>query len=258
MFRRFYEWTSQAGLLLVFSVTFGLFGALLDSALWGVYGGVLGLCVAIFIARASESWILWIHGATTEGVSASWIRYLEQAGGRKAIPRVLVYPHPFPQVWLARGLFCTQGTVLLSQGLISSLNEDELRVILRQAQRKLSRIQIPLLSYDFILLSVLLRWIPMGWVDLLFSQRRITPQENRTLSPWSLAVFSIIFPPLRALVQFVVDHNSRHFQGEAENEFQLVIRKVQNSLGPWQKSLDLYSRLGCLGEVSGEIASIST
>ena len=260
--KRLSGWVSQIGLFLILSIVLGLSGAGLISVKWGVYGATFGLFASILVAHFSENLISWIYGASPTGVSPGLSRYLKELNHSKRDamgrpPRILIYPNPIPQFLMARGLFCSKGTLILSQGLMSSLREEELRILLRQAIKMLPKMQTCFLSYDTVVLLILLRVIPAGWVDLLLSQRRLTPTEEKSLTPLNFAAFSVVFPTIRVLVRFVMELNNRLFQGEAEGDFKLVLRKTQNSMGPWQNSLCLMNRLGSLAEISVAIGNKS-
>jgi hypothetical protein len=253
--KRVGEWISQIGLFLIFSIVLGLAGSCLISSRWGIYGAILGLGFSTAIARFSNFLIPWIHGATQEEIFPGLQRSIDQLGqlssSRQVVPRVLVYSEPIPQLWVIRGAFDSRGTLVVSQGLISVLREEDLRVLLSQALKKLSTIGVVFLSYNTILLLFLLKILPHGWMELLFSQKRLTRQEEQSLNFFGLAVASILFPFLQILIRFVTDLNRRFLLDEAENEFEIVLRKIQYAMGPWQNNLSLADRLGTLTGSSG-------
>ncbi len=256
------EWIGQVILLLIFPITFSGAGATLLSPTWTFYGAVLGMVVSFLVARFSDRGMVRILGASEKGMSTSWRRSLASLSlgslSEAAAPEILVYPDPFPQVWLVRGLFRSRGVVLISQGLMSSLKEEDLRVLLRQMLIKMPACRTALLSYDSFLLLILLKGVPAGWVELLFSKRKLNAREEELLSPLRLLGFSLVFPLLRLLIWYVVEGNGRHLQDRAESAFGRMVIAIQNTMGPWQNSLSLRASLGGLGKLPEVQRSSST
>lgn len=76
-------------------------------------------------------------------------------------PRLLISRDPVPRAWVARAAG-SPGRILLSQGLISTLGEEELRVVLRYALARLAWYQTPFRTHCASLAARLDRILPRG------------------------------------------------------------------------------------------------
>ncbi len=240
----------QSVLFLIFALIFSFLGFLFGSSRQAIFGLILGFLVSLVLCGLAETLISWALGASSQGISLALVRDLnnwsQSPMSNVKRPRVLIYPSPFPQVWLVRGLFGRSGTLFLSQGLASSMKGPEFHLLFSQAIKKLPQMQTCLLSYNAVLLVLAVRMIPAGWLDLMSSRKRLTESEQNSFRLSSLFALGIAFPLLNLLVRFVVDFNSRLLFSQADVEFRHVIQSLESALGPWETSLGLSARLGGL------------
>ncbi len=240
----------QIVLFLIFALIFSFFGFLFVSSRQALFGLILGLFVSLVLCGLAETLISWFLGASSQGVSLSLVRDLNtwsQAPMSKVKrPRVLIYPSPFPQVWLVRGLFGRSGTLFLSQGLVSSIKGPEFHMLFSQAIKKLPQVQTCLLSYNAVLLALAVRVMPAGWLALMSSRKRMTESEQKDFSLSSLIALGIAFPLLNLLVRLVIELNSQLLLSKADVELRHLIQSLESALGPWETSLGLSARLGGL------------
>jgi hypothetical protein len=134
----------------------------------------------------------------THGLS----RTLERAAqeGRDSQLSLYVFPDPLPDALCLRSLG-SQGTILVSQGLLSILNEQELRAVLRRCMKKVSHPGIYFLSFYTVLSIIILKLAPRSWADLIFSGKPLTRLDEFKLSPGTGILFVILFP----LIQMLLD-----------------------------------------------------
>lgn len=84
--------------------------------------------------------------------------------------RVLIVPTPGRQTWIARSLF-SDGTVFISQGLLSVVSEENLKSLLRDAVQTLSSRGLAWSTFFAVLARLGMGSLPLGWRRLLYYPR---------------------------------------------------------------------------------------
>jgi hypothetical protein len=195
----------QIGIRLIFiSILLMIPPALIGSAILGREGVIVGIILALtgifVIAIGAEKGIILAHGATIEipkGLKRSLEKILEELYQKKL--RILIYPDPTPNALVIRS-FGGSGTVLLSQGLVALLNEEEVRSVLRLCLVRIREPGIVFQSFCSLLAVWSLSFAPRLWVNLVFAGRTLTRIEERLLSPISAIGFLVLFPFARFLL----------------------------------------------------------
>lgn len=175
------------------SMPFVITGALLAGTSGVICGGVIGLLGMILIAAYSEHGIAKAYHAEKpipQGLMRT-LQFIDEEGSEPT-PHLLVYSDPTPNVFTVRS-FGGKGTVLLSQGLVALLNEEELRAILRMCLYRVRKTPLVFQSFCAQLTIWSLASAPQVWVDLVFSGRTLSKEEERLLSPLSTVGFLISF-----------------------------------------------------------------
>jgi hypothetical protein len=129
-------------------------------------------CGLVFVAFHAEKGILKIYRVRAEapqGVRQSLARVLARLGGEA--PRVLSFSDPAPQALVVRSLGSV-GSILLSEGLLGALNEEELRELLAASVLRLRGRGIRFQSLCAWLAHWTLELAPSSWVALLFGELR--------------------------------------------------------------------------------------
>lgn len=179
--------------------------ALLAAAPVGVFGfsmgGKRGLAVALallalivaFVMARAERGILSIYRVrreAPEGARRSLARVVERLGG--TAPRIFSFSDPAPQALVARGLG-SPGAIVLSEGLLGALNEDELRELLEACIRRIHGRGISLQTVCAWLAHGSLELAPRPWIELLFGELR----WHESLGVFGALRFIVIFTVAR-------------------------------------------------------------
>ena len=231
---------------------FGLFE--IDGAFMGI---AVGVSLFLGLSIGAVELLALMYGASQAGVTAGLLRTvggLDRASGRsQCVPRVLVFQNPSPQIWMIRGLFRRNPTLLLSQGLISLLSERELHSLMSQNIKNFSQRRCGLLGYHFILLHGFLGLLPKSWVGILLSHRPLNESEEAFLTPSSALRLWVCLPALQALIAIVLRFNSKVFSSDFDPEYRAAFQKLALSTRIWKPSLDLKTQLGTLVILSQSI-----
>lgn len=159
---------------------FVLAGALPCAAVGYSLGHVRGLLIAeaafvlfVFLAafRAEKAILKTyrVRSETPEGVGRSLDRVLSLLGGPE--PRVFSFSDPAPQALVVRSPG-GPGSILLSEGLLGALTEEELRSLLRAGVLRLRARGACFQSLCAWLAQLSLELAPKAWVELLFGELR--------------------------------------------------------------------------------------
>lgn len=183
--------------LLVLTAPVAAIGFWLQSSVGAAAGAIAGALFWVFVMFWAEHGIRLSIGAKEEMpagvlrtsiVAASSLPY--QA------PRVVVYEETAPNAIVARS-FWSRGTVMVSQGLIALLDEQELRAIIRLAHARARSPGIVLQTFCAFFSVLLFLLVPQSWSKLFFSGRPLHRGEEQLLSPASMLRFLLIFPATR-------------------------------------------------------------
>lgn len=239
-------------LFLIFPLCFGMVGLLFGSKTGCLLGMGIGLLFVCLLVRFAPAILVWLYRPCVQPTSAGLNRFFDQTAKRISPrgepPRLLIYSHPVPQVLVVRGAFCRQGTLLVSQGLLSALGEEDLRRIILQCLRNMTSTQTVFVSYYLVLLRLLLQAVPSGWIEMVFSNKRLAQQEERQLGPWSASVFLVLLPWVESICRCISGLNTQLLEASNDPELKRVLIEIQNSLGPWRSSLRFSAQLGGFGE----------
>lgn len=149
-----------------------------------------------------------------------------------AVPRVLIYPDPFPNALVVRSLGST-GTLFLSQGLIALLTDQELQAILGMCIEALGRPGILLQSFSSTLALWVLSGWPEAWRNLVFPGRLKWKEQKRILSPLSTLPILVLFPV--ALVFYRLGHLQlpEPQSSRLDENRSIAVRKINQTLRIW-------------------------
>jgi hypothetical protein len=174
-----------------------------------------------FRAEAGISKAYRARRGTATGAARSLDRVLSGVGG--PAPEVRAFADPSARALVVRSLG-SPGLILLSEGLLGVLTEEELRQLLRESVSRLRSRGMVLQGVCAWLAHGALSCAPRGWVELLFGKLRW--QER--LNPLSAICFLLVLAAARFFVAL----------GRAPT-------------GEWDDAPRAYSRLsGWSGEVS--------
>jgi hypothetical protein len=191
---------------------------------------LFGLCLLFFSFIFNfflEAIIIRQHAAkrvNTLGLlhSVQWV----SSQMERTPPALYWVTDPMPWVLVIRNFFDKNGSLLISQGLVNLLNEDELRAFLKQSLLRLDDAQLPLQSYCGVLLSLFLKCVPNQWVKTIL---RGTPAK--ALSPLSFLKFVFFLP----LIQFLLFWCGKEKAGFSTQEqfWRSALIKIQKTRLNW-------------------------
>lgn len=188
------------GISIVLSAPFVLVGTLIYPGVGSLYGLALAGAMILGIAAFSERAMRRAYRANSTPPKGLQKTLQMAAGKRKQLPLISVFADPVPNALVIRSLG-GNGSLLLSQGLITLLNERELRAILELCLKRLDSTGITFQSFCKILAVWSLSFSPRPWVSLVFSGRTLSLKEEKLLSPVSAIGFLILFPLARFLTK---------------------------------------------------------
>lgn len=178
------------GPFLVFLGTKGIWISFaLSAALLILVGGLSEKILIHLIYRAKLS--------TDMGLSHT-LKMAQRASGTKSqrLPQIYVFSDPFPEAVHLKSLG-SGGAIILSQGFLSILNEQELRFILGSCLKRNDQPGQILRGICSIFCALVIAPAPKSWVKLVFSGVSLTQLEEFDLSPFSAIGFLILFPMIR-------------------------------------------------------------
>lgn len=218
-------------------------GILMGLAFFGPMGGccglgisLLGLCCGSLWSERGVSRAHSIEPNTPQGLDRS----LEVAAHSisaileisEPLPRLLVFADPSPNALAVRSLG-GRGTILLSQGLISLLNEDELREVLILCLLRLKQSSIVFQSFCAILAIWALGFAPRPWVNLVFAGKTLSTREEQLLSPVSGVGFLVFFPVARFIFNLGKPVFSFKMQISLRNKYLTTVQKIAQTIHIW-------------------------
>ena len=165
------------------------------------------LTLALAAAIRAEKAFLRIYRVKPEppaSVQRSLDRVLAAMGGRG--PKVFSFSDPAPQALISKGLG-SRGSILLSEGLLGTLSEAELREILRASVLRLRSRGASFQTLCAWLTHLAFELAPQSWVGLLFGELRWHEGLGALGALRFLAVFSV--------ARFFVDLGRSTGQGDA-------------------------------------------
>ena len=212
---------------------------------WAI-AGLGGVLVAILffyliilvLGFSAEKIVALSHNAGSEtppGLQRTLARVLEQGGVPPArAPKLLVFPDPAANAAIARSLG-SNGLILISQGLISQMSEQELRSVIHHCIIACQPTEAAVTSICAVLASGALRLAPKRWVELTLqsnSSRGI--RSGSDLGPLGAIAFLFFLPVAQIFVKLGgnVQWNGNPSPGHLETAF----LKIQTSLSRWDSS----------------------
>jgi hypothetical protein len=175
----------------------GLFGV--RGACCGVITALIGMVIVASLAERSVSRAHFAGKNIPKGLSRTLAIAMEGQPGK--VPHILIFADPSPNALLIRSLG-GRGTILLSQGLIALLSEEELRSVLRLCVSRIREPGIVLQSFCCTLVVWALNFAPYAWVNLVFEGRELSSSDERFLGPFSALGFLVLFPAVRFFITF--------------------------------------------------------
>jgi hypothetical protein len=199
---------------------------------WKGAAAAVGLVIALWIYAFAQSETIvarslgaraWRAGARSGGTAG------DKAGGRKRRnpnrSRILVYPEPAPAALVVRSMF-SRGVIIVSQGMISCLTDEEFSALLRSARARLRSRGIVLASLSAVLLLWVSRFSPQGWLGVLVQDRPVVRGEGQSLTPLSAVHFVMLYPLTRLLLGAQKKASESALPQDA-------VRKIERMRGIW-------------------------
>ena len=154
----------------------------------------------------------------------------ELGDDRESRPRLLIFRDPAPALLVFRRPG-TNGTVLISQGMIPLLNETELRCLVQYAVKRCRDQGITLSTFCSYLSVLIFKWAPLGWARLMFTEGRIVlPSSDTNLGVFTAFRFSMVYFAIRFLSW--LGHPPRLIR--AEDPVALAaVQKINQTLQIW-------------------------
>lgn len=211
---------SRAPVIFRFLILFGISCILLGIPL-GLLFGLNGLVIALIGGDLILTWAAFqceagmirgmrAHISPSPGLFNSLedllieLRRESESADEVQTPRLAIFPDPIPKVLSVRGL-SRAGTILLSSGVLTHLNEAELRVVLKMSILRLQEPEWIFYSLCSNLLIWVLRFAPRPWVDLYFSTAPLVGTRKAALEnlahPFSAVRFILLLPWIRLLLR---------------------------------------------------------
>jgi hypothetical protein len=178
------------------SLILTLVPAILGWAAWDWRGAAIAALIV---------WAFWIYAlAKSESIVAQALdAKVWRPSGKKRRnrerARVLVYPEPAPAALIVRSAF-GRGIVIVSQGMVGCLSDDEFAALIRTAKTRLRTRGIVVASLSAVLLLWVSRFSPQGWLGVLLQDRPVVKGEGQSLTPLSAVHFVMLFPLTRLLL----------------------------------------------------------
>jgi hypothetical protein len=169
------------------SAPFALIGFLAGWLPGAAIGGALGLVIALAVASNAHRIIARFHHARaveTAGLGRSLESAAEDTG--TSVPETFLFADPAPNLLVARS-FGRAPVLFVSEGLISQLNEPELRAVFRRCLARCSQDDLQLQTFSSV------------WAALYFS---LGPRLGHLSgwNPWRAFCFLCLLPWVRAFL----------------------------------------------------------
>ena len=231
----------------LFSVFPGLVGFILfgiTGAALGISFSSLGLVAFAFYSEKGMPKAYHAHLETSKGLSRSLA--LVGVEKQEKPPQVFIFPDPLPQLLVVRSLGGS-GTLLMSQGLMVLLNEEELRAVLGRSLFHLQERGLVFQSFCSILAIWILGFAPRSWRGLIFGGRTLEGSEERNLGSISALGFLILFPVVRLLLKLSKPAKAQKKAAEWGSAYSKALKKISQSiaiLGPSRRGAEVGLKTG--------------
>ncbi len=210
-------------------------GVLIGFALWELRGAALGagtmimiLCAALFGSEWNLKRISEAESQVPPGLLRSYELTLD--GNISGAPHLKIYSDPFPRIFVARS-FGGRGTILLSQGMIALMREEDLRLIFGLLVNRARNPAVVFRSFCGTLATWALKFTPKAWKDLVFSNPPFSAGEQKLLTP--LSALKSFLPLTLALFFYKLGTIQKSLKSEmCEGQLE-ALRKLEQSDRFW-------------------------
>lgn len=153
------------------------------------------LIASVFVESRIVKSLMPICKEPHKGLLNSLERVAYQKDFKKRLPRILILIDPAPQVLTVKSAW-SSGTIIVSQGVFSALNEDDLRACLAECLKKIQSPESVISSVCTWINSAIYRLFPRGWSKLLIEGLSLSRQD---LDLTGFVLFLIYYPWIRVL-----------------------------------------------------------
>ncbi len=159
------------------------------------FSGVVIMMAAVAMT-VEKRMIRFYRAVSTQslGLMQSLRGVMQQSCAGMPIPRFYTYVDPIPRFCCIRA-WGSQGTILMSQGLLARLDEEELRKILKLSVFKLNQSTVFLYTFYSVLIILCLQWVPPSWRKIFFQKERMIAQtQTSSFHPLTTLKFLLFLP----------------------------------------------------------------
>jgi hypothetical protein len=227
-------------------ISYVLASLFLSSVTWVALGPrAFILCPALVLAGTLAFWFSLesrliafceAEEIPSPGLSHSYRRALEEAAFAGPPPGLRVIPSPTLQLLIVRSLGGT-GLVLVSQGVLGLLSENELRALLSRAALRTKRPDTPARSLASWIALLLLGNAPSQWLSVTYE---VAPDRAApgTLTPASVFRFLLFLPLIRFFVAMSMLHPIERLIGPAaessRGDLDSALHKIHRAIRAWR------------------------
>ncbi len=213
------------------SVLVGLAAFGMKGAGIGIFSTLLGLIIVGLSSERGIAGIYLVHSNIPQGLSRS-LEIALQSLNVKRVPQLVIVSETLPHALVVKSLG-GHGTIFLTQGLISILNEQELGAVLLLCLARLKEKSLVFQSFCSILMIWILNFAPKSWVNLIFRERSVTSVDEEFLNPISGVGFFILFPPVNILLRLSKSRFFKQNKIVCEEQYFSATRKIAQSIHIW-------------------------
>jgi hypothetical protein len=187
------------GFFACFSIPCVVIGFLADHVRGAIVGASISAFSLFLLGIFAERILLRILKISTLGEqNPGLVRTLERASVRDRI-QIKIFQDPSLNALAIKG-WGSQGTIILSQGLISRLSEAQLRAVLRHLADRCDTVGYSLTTLGAVIAAGVFSLAPKGWVNWAFYGRHeLSSQDGFT--PISAIRFLVLYPFARIFVR---------------------------------------------------------
>lgn len=153
---------------------------------------------------------------------------MASAGLETDFPDFWVAPFAQPQCLVLRG-FLGNGNVILTRGLIATLEESELRALLRGSILSSNAAGLPLRTFAAFLAQAVIRITPNAVMHCFFKNTPLPSDDRGRITPASVLRFWTLLPVTRVLIRA-----SRGAARAPDAELALAFKRITQNQSPCQ------------------------
>jgi hypothetical protein len=124
----------------------------------------------------------------------------------------------------------------VSRGLVSLLNETEVRAILKAGTGRLREPGMVFRSFCSSLALLTLRIAPQSWINLIFVQRKPLEQQKKVLGPLSALILVLFIPFVRYFESLDLDPPHFKRRNLAKDSVFAAAQKIEQAIRLWGPS----------------------